>query len=79
MYHKHTFHKSKTLETTLHLNMNGNDMKGIRKEEYPSLEYRNQYDFDNFRWSEDWNWIILLIGSARILISEVILVFERPY
>ena len=51
MYHKHTFHKSKTLETTLHLNMNGNDMKGIRKEEYPSLEYRNQYDFDNFRWS----------------------------
>ena len=23
----------------------------IRKEEYPSLEYRNQYDFDNFRWS----------------------------
>ena len=51
LYHKHTFHKSKTLETTLHLNMNGNDMKGIRKEEYPSLEYRNQYDFDNFRWS----------------------------
>ena len=24
LYHKHTFHKSKTLETTLHLNMNGN-------------------------------------------------------
>ena len=77
MYHKHTFHKSKTLETTLHLNMNGNDMKGIRKEEYPSLEYRNQYDFDNFRWSGGLELDYSLIGSARILISEVILDFLK--
>ena len=51
LYHKHTFHESKTLEATLHLNMNGNDMKGVREEQYSYLDYKNQYDFDNFRWS----------------------------
>ena len=30
-----------------------------------------------FAGPEDWNWIILLIGSARILISEVILDFLK--
>jgi iron complex outermembrane receptor protein len=51
LYHKHTFSEKKSLETTLHLNMNNNTTLGARKEQYSSWDYENLYDYDNSRWS----------------------------
>ena len=49
LYYKHTFHKKSWLEATARFNINGNQTEGIRREDYPSWEYNNSYDFDNSR------------------------------
>lgn len=51
LYYKHNFHKKSWLEATARFNLNGNETKGVRTEDYTSWEYNNIYDFDNFRYS----------------------------
>jgi len=51
LYYKHTFNKKSWLETIARFNLNGNQTKGVRTENYDSWEYNNIYDFDNFRYS----------------------------
>ena len=51
LYYKHSFHPKSWLEATARFNLNGNETKGVRTENYHSWDYQNIYDFDNFRYS----------------------------
>lgn len=51
LYYKHTLHEKSQLEATARFNLNGNETKGVRSEDYTSWRYEDIYDFDNFRYS----------------------------
>lgn len=78
LYYKHLFGASRTLESTLAYNNNGNKNRGDRHEYYPDWTYHNFYKFDNTRnsgtlninYSDEWDSNSLYIGSETGYLTD---------
>lgn len=80
LYHKHSFARKKTIETTLAFNKNQNKNKNIRRESYLEWTYDNLYLFKNRRisgslnidYSSEWKKNSINIGSETHFLKDYI-------